>query len=165
MVPTSKSALRRTLSLRERSAGSSSRRRSLDVLEPRAVVRVGVALAHRVLEVPRLALVGPVVGEEAVRLAPVRDRGRVVAVAVQVLTELELGGRGGLGVGARLRARDHLVGRVRVRGSPRRARPSRAASRRRARVRCGSSALRAARRRSRAAPSSGRCCGTIRSSG
>src|SRR5215471_17929259 len=49
-----------------------------DVLVPGAVVRVGVALAHRVLELPRLALVGPVVGVEAVRGPPVRDRRRVV---------------------------------------------------------------------------------------
>ena len=38
------------------------------------------------------------------RLAPVGDRGRVVAGAVQVLAELELGRRGRFGVGARIGA-------------------------------------------------------------
>src|SRR5947207_11263472 len=83
----------------------------LDVLVPAAVVRVGVALAHRVLEVPGLALVRPVVRIETVGLAPVGDRGRVVAGAVQVLTELELGGGRRLGARARIGAGYHLVGR------------------------------------------------------
>ena len=34
----------------------------------------------------------------------------MLAAAVEVLTEVELRGRGGFGVRARLRARDHLVG-------------------------------------------------------
>src|SRR5437764_15489980 len=83
----------------------------LDVLVPAAVVRVGVALAHRVFEIPGLPLVGPVVGMETMGLAPVGNRRGVVAGAVQVLTELELRGGSRLGAGARLRASDHLVGR------------------------------------------------------
>src|SRR5258708_15593157 len=69
----------------------------LDVVVPAAVVHVGAALAHRVLEVPGLALVRPVVRVQTVGLAPVGDCRRVVARAVQVLTELELRGGGRLG--------------------------------------------------------------------
>src|SRR3954454_13769642 len=81
----------------------------LDVLDPRTVVGVGVALADGVLEVPRLALVGPVVGLEAVGLSPVGDGGFVVAGAVEVLTELEVGGGPRLSVVARVGTGDDLV--------------------------------------------------------
>src|SRR5438309_1587335 len=63
-----------------------------DVLDPGRVVGVGVALPYGVLEVPGLALVGPVVGLEAVGLSPVGDRRLVVAAAVEVLAQFEVSG-------------------------------------------------------------------------
>src|SRR5262245_60333877 len=68
----------------------------LQILEPAAFVHVGRTLTDRVLEVPRLTLVRPVRRVEAVRFAPVRDRGLVFAGEVQILAQLELGGRRGL---------------------------------------------------------------------
>src|SRR2546421_13105817 len=68
--------------------------RLLHVGEPVRVVVLGRAL-ERVLERPRLAPVGPVVGVEAMGLAEVRPGALDVARAVEVLTEGEV--RRGLG--------------------------------------------------------------------
>ena len=104
------------LAITELSPGSSSRRRACLMSSNQQPSYASVwPWRMRVFEVPRLALVRPVVGVEAVRFAPVRDRGVVVAGAVQVLTELEVGGGAGLVVGASTRATHHFVGRERVR--------------------------------------------------
>src|SRR5579862_9222476 len=86
----------------------------LDVLEPRALVRGRAALAAGVLEVPGVALVGPVVGVEPVGLPPVGDGGGVVAGGVEVLAELEVSGGGCLVHAAWARAAHHLVRGERV---------------------------------------------------
>src|SRR5262249_15621979 len=76
----------------------------LQVLEPTAVVDLGGALPNRVLEVPRLTLVRPVRRMEPVRRAPMGDCGFVIAGSMQMLAQLELGGRRRLVARSRVRA-------------------------------------------------------------
>src|SRR4030088_2185196 len=86
----------------------------LDVAEPVAVVEVGRALDAGGDELPGVALVGPVLGLQAVSGAEMGPGGLDVTGVVQMLTELELGGGLGLGRRAGRRASYDLLGRERV---------------------------------------------------
>ena len=134
------------------------------VVEPAAVVGVGPALT-RVLEAPRVPLVRPVRGVESVRLPPVADRAGVVAGELEVLTELEVRGGAGAGVGAVDRAGRRPRPAGARRDCPGRAPPSRAPSPRTARARFGSSAPRRGPGRCRRAGWRDRACGRNRSRG